>query len=325
MHASTDRFDISDHPTIGGSDCAAAYRDFLQWLAVEKRYSDKTVEAYSHDLSSFLLFMAEHLGAPPHIRELEGLKAGDFRAWLAARQRRGLAPSSTARALSTVRSFFRWLERMERGKNHAIGTIRTPKQRQSHPKPLSVPDAEALLGAVGDLDARDWTAKRDLALFTLLYGCGLRIAEALALSEGEAPKTDTLTVRGKGNKERMVPVLPVVREAIADYLAASPYSGGPHSGDCDGPLFRGVRGGRLADGSARATMRALRRYLDLPETASPHALRHSFASHLLAAGGDLRAIQELLGHASLSTTQRYTEVDAAKLLAEYTKAHPRAK
>ena len=297
-----------------------AVRDWEAWLRDERRYSPHTLDGYGRDLTAFLVFMTDHLAAPPSMAELEALKAADFRAWLARRAGQGLGRTSTARAFSVIRGFFRWCEKNGRGANHAIQTVRTPKLPQSVPKPLAADDALRAIEAVGKLATEPWIGLRDVALFTLLYGCGLRIAEALALTRGEAPKGDALTVTGKGGKQRMVPVLPAVVEAIDAYLARCPYEIG-----ADGPLFVGARGGALNPRVAQGQMQKVRGWLGLPETATPHALRHSFATHLLAGGGDLRAIQELLGHASLSTTQRYTAVDSEKLLREYRATHPRAR
>jgi integrase/recombinase XerC len=241
------------------------------------------------------------------------------------------------RGLSVVRSFFRYLARSGRVHNAAINTVRFPKVPKSVPKALSVSDAAAVVKAVGALSRRPWLAKRDIALFTLLYGAGLRIGEALALNRGDVPLPAgrstlwragpdagddgaSIVVTGKGQKQRTVPLLPVIQEAISEYLAVCPYRL-----ERAAPLFVGARGGRLNPRVVQARMEQLRAALGLPETATPHALRHSFATHLLAAGGDLRAIQELLGHASLSTTQRYTEVDAERLIKVYRNAHPRAK
>ncbi|MBP5858993.1 tyrosine recombinase XerC [Marivibrio halodurans] len=302
------------------TDIAAAHRDFLRWLSDERRASPKTVEAYGRDIRQFLSFLQVYEGEPPTLKRLSRLEPRAFRAWLAERAADGVIPASRARQLSALRTFFAWTAKTGRAECPAIQMIRSPKVPRAVPKPLSQPDAEAMIGTVGDGARQEWVAKRDVALATLLYGCGLRMAEALALSVGEAPKDDQLTVTGKGNKQRMVPVLPAVRAAIADYLAAC-----PHAAEAERPLFVGVRGGALDSGQARRVMRQAREALGLPESASAHALRHSFATHLLAAGGDLRAIQELLGHSSLSTTQRYTEVDSARLMAEYAKAHPRAK
>lgn len=302
------------------TDLRAAVMQWQSWLANERRASLHTVEAYGRDLAAFIAFLVEHLGARPNLAALEGLRPADLRAWLARRTRSGLARTSTARALSVVRSFFRFCERNGLAHSAAIGAVRTAKVPHSVPKPLTIADAKDVIATSAELSEVPWLAKRDVALFTLLYGCGLRIGEALGLKRYDAPQGDMLRVLGKGRKERVVPVLPIVRQAIADYLALCPHDPGP-----SGALFLGARGGALDPAIVQGQMRKLRVWLGLPETATPHALRHSFATHLLAAGGDLRAIQELLGHASLSTTQRYTEVEADQLIAVYERAHPRAR
>jgi integrase/recombinase XerC len=290
------------------------------WIADERRLSPNTVVAYETDLFGFFRFLTEHLGEAPSAGAVAALRPMDFRSWLARRSQEGLGRTSTARALSVVRGFFRWCERNGHFANHAIQSVRSPKLPHSVPKPLSTPDAAAVVAQIGELADVPWVGLRDIALFTLLYGCGLRISEALGLTRADAPVGEVLTVLGKGSKERMVPVLPAVREAIAAYIEACPLRLDP-----DSPLFRGVRGGRLNPAVAQRSMRTVRGWLGLPETATPHALRHSFATHLLAGGGDLRSIQELLGHASLSTTQRYTEIEDSHLLSEYRAAHPRAR
>ena len=298
----------------------SAVADWRAWLAHERRCSDHTLDAYGRDLAAFFQFMAGHLGFKPGLKDLENMAAADFRGYLAGRAAMGLARSSTARAMSTLRGFFRFIDRAGLVHNAAIGAIRTPRTPKPVPKALSVEEALEALETVAELSDDHWIGLRDKALLLLLYGCGLRIGEALALNRGQAPKGDTMVVTGKGNKQRMVPVLAVIKEAVGDYLLACPYRS---LGD-DGPLFVGARGGRLTARVAQRQMQRLRPLLGLPETATPHALRHSFATHLLAGGGDLRTIQELLGHASLSTTQRYTEVDAARLTEVYRDAHPRA-
>ncbi|MEE8548082.1 MAG: tyrosine recombinase XerC [Alphaproteobacteria bacterium] len=298
---------------------SAAITDWRNWLADEKRASPHTLAAYGRDLDQFLIFLSEHLGGPPGLADLAALRPADFRSYLARRATAGAARTSTARALSTLRGFFRRLERLDLVHNAAIDGVRTPKVPRSVPKPLSPAEAREVLEGTGELGGGPWVAKRDAALFTLLYGCGLRLGEALALDRRQAPESDSMVVTGKGNKQRMVPVLNVVREGIASYIAACPHHLRP-----DGPLFVGVRGKRLSAGVVQKRLRTLRPLLGLPETATPHALRHSFATHLLANGGDLRTIQELLGHASLSTTQRYTAVDDAKLMEVYRRSHPRA-
>lgn len=302
-----------------GTALSRAIEDWRRWLTHEKRASQHTIDAYTRDLGGFLAFVAGHLGGPPELADLENLAAADFRAWMAQRAGGGASRSSIARAMSVLRGFFRWLERNGHGANHAIRAMRSPRLPQGIPKPLTVADADLLLDSVDLLPGEPWETQRDVALFTLLYGCGLRISEALNLGRGEAPTGESLTVTGKGNKQRMLPVLPVVREAMQAYLAACPWRAGD-----DGPLFLGVRGKRLNPAVAQKRLRELRLLLGLPDSVTPHALRHSFATHLLGSGGDLRSIQELLGHASLSTTQRYTAVDSESLMAAYRAAHPRA-
>ena len=304
----------------GDAGLHSAVRDWIRWLRDERRSSPHTVDAYARDLSGFLTFIAGHLGAPPTLAALEALAARDFRAWLARRSNDGLERTSTARALSVLRGFFVWLERNDRARNHAIRTVRTPKQPHAVPKPLDEADATAAVDDIGILASKPWIADRDIAVMTLLYGCGLRISEALGLTRAQALSGDSIRVLGKGGKERMVPVLPVVRKAIEAYITSCPY---PLA--ADEALFRGARGGPLGARAIQRQMQELRGLLGLPETATPHAMRHSFATHLLAGGGDLRSIQELLGHASLSTTQRYTAVDTEKLLGDYKATHPRAR
>ena len=312
---------------IAAADLAVGVEDWRRWLKHERRASPHTLAAYGRDLASFLMFLAGHLGKPAGLVDLAALTRADFRAWLAARSASELQASSTARALSVVRNFFRFLAKHGQAGNAALSTVRTPRLPRSVPKALTADEAAETVDAGGDVDAAGapWIGKRDTAILALLYGCGLRLGEALALNRRDAPRTRgdevaSLVVMGKGRKQRTVPVLPAVAAAIADYLAACPFGG-----DADAPLFRGARGARLNPRLVQLRLQQLRARLGLPDSATPHALRHSFATHLLAGGGDLRAIQELLGHASLSTTQRYTEVDSAALLAVYDKAHPRAR
>jgi len=302
-------------------DLLDAIAQWQDWLAAERRVSPHTLAGYGLDLAAFLDFLSQHRGEVPSLAELDALTAADFRAYLAQRAAAELKRSSTARALSMLRGFFRFLDRRGLARNAALAAVRTPKLPKSVPKALSVADAGNAVSDVAVLADEEWIKRRDVALLTLLYGCGLRLSEALGLTRAEAPlKPGTLVVTGKGNKQRRVPVLPVVAEAIAAYVAACPYRLA-----AEDTLFVGVRGGPLHPRLVQGRLQELRGYLGLPESATPHALRHSFATHLLAAGGDLRAIQELLGHASLSTTQRYTAVDASSLAAVYDKAHPRAK
>ncbi len=302
------------------SDVQDALEQWRQWLAHEKNVSAHTLSAYISDVAGFLTFLTGYHGQPPSMNALGDLKAVDFRAWLAQRAGDGLIAASRARALAAVRNLFRWLDRSGRLHNTAIATLSTPKAKRPVPRPLTEKDAASLLDMAGSEPDAPWIGKRDRALFTLLYGCGLRISEALGLLRKEAPLGDTLRVRGKGNKERIMPVLAAVNEAVQAYLDACPFEPGP-----DGPLFLGARGKVLQPAIAQRQMQHLRRLMGLPETATPHALRHSFATHLLADGGDLRAIQDLLGHESLSTTQRYTDVESEHLMAVYNGAHPRAR
>lgn len=312
--------------TDPGAACAADLRDALAdwtaWLEQQKRSSPHTLAAYRSDLSAFLGFLAEHLGQRPALDDLARLRPADFRAWLTARARAGLGRRSQARALSVLRGFFRWLQREGLVENPAIGSLRAPRPPASLPRALTADEAARSLDSVAELSDDDWVGKRDLAVLMLLYGCGLRIGEALSLTAAQAPQPgqDALTVVGKGRKERSLPLLPAVSEAVQAYVSACPFPLPP-----GGPLFLGKRGGALGPRRIQEKVRELRLLLGLPEDATPHALRHSFATHLLAAGGDLRAIQELLGHASLSTTQRYTAVDSARLLGVYDAAHPRAR
>ena len=299
----------------------AAAADWLSWLAEERRASPHTVTTYRRDLVQFFAFLANHLGGPANLDDLARLRPADLRSYLARRHRDGRAASATARALAVIRSFFRHLERGDILSNPVLAAVRAPKLAHAVPKPLSIEAARTAVTAVRELsaDRPAWIGHRDVALLTLLYGTGLRIGEALGLARTDAPVGESMFVTGKGGKQRVVPLLPVIVAAIAAYLDACPYRLAP-----DGPLFVGVRGKRLQAGVVQARMRRLRGLLGLPNTATPHALRHSFATHLLADGGDLRTIQALLGHASLSTTQRYTEVDTTRLLKVYQAAHPRA-
>ena len=301
-------------------DLQNAIEDWQQWLRSERQYSDHSCKAYQRDLSAFTGFLASHLGKKIDIEALATLTTADLRAWLAARHAEGLAKTSTARSLSVVRTFYRFLRRRHGIGNGAIAAIRGPRLPVTTPRPLNEADAQAAIDMAGALPEEDWIGKRDMALVTLLYGCGLRIGEALALNGADRPQGDLIRVLGKGGKERQVPVLPVVRDALAAYEAACPYAL-----TADQPLFRGAKGKRLQPAVAQRAMRLVRTALGLPASATPHALRHSFATHLLAGGGDLRTIQELLGHASLAATQRYTAVDQTRLRAVFDAAHPRAR
>jgi integrase/recombinase XerC len=304
------------------SDTAAEVAAWLAYLANEKRMSSKTLEAYRRDVVQFLAFLTNHFGAPATLKRLQKLTPADIRAFMAARRSEGLSSRSLMRQLAGTRSFARFLERNGKGKVGALAAVRTPKLPKTLPKPLPVSAAKAIADA--DLRAGEtrekWVLARDAAVLGLLYGAGLRISEALGLTRRDlAGSPDALTVTGKGNKTRMVPLLPAVLRLIADYLALCPYAVPP-----DAPLFVGARGGPLSPRVVQFAMASLRGALGLPDSATPHALRHSFATHLLARGGDLRAIQDLLGHASLSTTQIYTAVDSERLLDVYASTHPRA-
>jgi integrase/recombinase XerC len=284
--------------------------------------SPKTLEAYRRDVQQFLAFLANHLGAAPTLARLAKLAPADVRAFMAARRSEGLSSRSLMRQLAGTRSFARFLERNGKGKVGALAAVRAPKLPKTLPKPLPASSARALADA--DLragEAREaWVLARDAAVLALLYGAGLRISEALGLKRRDIDRgPDALTITGKGNKTRMVPLLPQVLKLIQDYVSVCPYSVAPED-----PLFLGAKGGPLSPRIVQLAMASLRGALGLPDTATPHALRHSFATHLLARGGDLRSIQDLLGHASLSTTQIYTAVDAERLLDIYNSAHPRA-
>lgn len=306
------------------SDFETLQRDWLSHLGHERRLSPKTLEAYGRDLRQFCAFLAEHLGASPNLRAVAALKPADLRAFLGQRRRDGAGNRTLMRQLAALRSLARFGERDGRLSAAAFAATRGPRLGKGLPRPL---DAKAA-AAVTRADSRageerpDWVLARDAAVLSLLYGSGLRISEALGLKRSQAPAStgDALTVLGKGGKTRMVPVLPVVVETIAGYLAQCPWRLQP-----DGPLFVGVKGGPLSPRIIQLAVEGLRGSLGLPSSATPHALRHSFATHLLGRGGDLRAIQELLGHASLSTTQVYTRIDSSRLLAAYDAAHPRAR
>ncbi|HXP97750.1 MAG TPA: tyrosine recombinase XerC [Telmatospirillum sp.] len=307
-------------PFLGDASLQATVVAWRAWLTSERRASAHTLDGYGRDLASFLGFLSEHLGGTPRLADLAALKPADFRSFLAHRSAEGLGRTSMARAMSSLRSFFRYLDRNQLVHNPALKAVRAPRPPRGLPKPLATDEALETISSAADLQNEPWMAARDTALLTLLYGCGLRLGEALGLNRGNAPKGDVMMITGKGQKQRLVPLLPAVVEAVDLYLAQCPYAGSPSA-----PLFVGARGKRLNPGVVQRQMRRLRALLGLAETATPHALRHSFATHLLSGGGDLRTIQELLGHASLSTTQRYTEVDAGKLVSVYRDAHPRAR
>ena len=301
---------------------ADALAAWLEHLAHERRASPRTLEAYGEGVRRYLAFLQQHHGGPLALSDLGVIPAADVRAYLAFRRQgaRPLSPRSLSQALSAIRSFHRFLDRRLGVPNPALELVKGPRVKPSAPRPVTEDQARGLiLEAEADPDQEPWEAARDVALLTLLYGCGLRISEALSLRRKDAPLGPSLRVLGKGSKVRIAPVLPQVAEAIDAYARVLPFALEP-----DEPLFRARRGGPYPPRRAQDLMQRLRARLGLPASATPHALRHSFATHLLGAGADLRSIQELLGHASLSTTQRYTGVDAAGLLAAYSRAHPRA-
>ncbi|WP_246215740.1 tyrosine recombinase XerC [Microvirga makkahensis] len=308
----------------GAADTRREMMAWLNGLAKERRLSPKTVEAYARDLRQFLTFLTEHLGEPPSVKDVLGLKPLDIRSFLAARRMKAVGSRSLMRQLSALRSFARYLEREGHGTASAFAAIRSPKADRNLPRPLSASSAVAVTNkeARASEDRKPWILARDAAVLSLLYGAGLRISEALGLQRRDAPVNgvDSITVTGKGGKVRSVPVLPAIQRALEEYLHLCPYAIPP-----EGPLFVGARGGPLSPRIIQLAVEELRGALGLPDSATPHALRHSFATHLLARGGDLRGIQELLGHASLSTTQLYTKVDAARLMDAFNAAHPRAR
>ena len=306
-------------PVISARQALALW---LEHLAKERRASPRTVEAYAFAGGRYINFMEQHRGEALSLAAMGTLTPGEVRAWLAYLRQgdKPLSPRSLSQALSAIRTFHRFLDRRLDTPNAAIALVRGPRVRPGAPRPVSEDQARGMIAEPSlDPDREDWEASRDEAVMTLLYGCGLRISEALSLKRSDAPLPDTLRILGKGSKTRMTPVLPAVRQAVDVYLAQVPFALAP-----DEPLFRAKRGGALSPRHVQATVQKLRGRLGLPDSATPHALRHSFATHLLGAGADLRSIQELLGHASLSTTQRYTEVDAQALLSAYAKAHPHA-
>jgi len=306
-------------------DVAAEAARWLAHLSAERHLSELTREAYARDVALFLDFLAGHLGGRPNLSALSKLAPADVRAFLAGRRAGGIESRTLVRSLAAARSFARFLEREGKGKVAALAAVRAPRVAKGLPKPLSVANAKAVSDPAlrAGEERAPWVLARDAAVLALLYGSGLRISEALGLARRDVPapgKGDSLAVVGKGKKSRMVPVLPQVLELIADYARLVPFD--LAAGE---PLFRGAKGGPLSPRIVQLTMERLRGALGLADTATPHALRHSFATHLLSRGGDLRAIQELLGHASLATTQIYTAVDSSHLVAAYKAAHPRAR
>lgn len=296
-----------------------ALNGWLDHCAALNDAADHTITAYRADVAGFLSFMQQHHGDAVGLGPIARISTGDMRAWMAHERGRGVGARSLARSLSAVKTFYRWLSDREGFEPTAVLTIRSPKFTKKLPRPLEEAGARAMIDRVECQALEPWVAARDTAVVTVLYGCGLRISEALGLTSRQAPLPDVLRITGKGGKMRLVPVLPAARDAVAAYVRLC-----PHDLTDGGPLFRGVRGGALNPRAIQKVMEVSRLQLGLPATATPHAMRHSFATHLLTAGGDLRCIQELLGHASLSTTQAYTSVDAARLMEVYDAAHPRA-
>lgn len=299
-------------------DLDRLFADWRTYLKVEKNLSLHTLRAYTQDVTGFFRFLAQHHEKAISVNDLSGTALSDFRAWMSRQQMNGAGAATRARSLSGVKNFLKWMDRQGHAHTPAIGGVRTPKLPRKLPRPLEHGQAERVTTSLA-ADDDGWVGLRHKALFILLYGCGLRIDEALSLNLSDLPRDGFLRVTGKGRKQREVPILPIVVRAIADYRATCPYPETP-----DRPLFMGERGKRLNQGVVQKALRDLRGILNLPETATPHALRHSFATHLLMNGANLREIQELLGHSSLSTTQRYTEINNQELLKVYKAAHPRA-
>lgn len=305
------------HASMAQQSYGALCGAFLQHLAAERRASPYTIRNYEAALRRF----REHRGGKLDAAALQSLEARDFRAYLAARKASGVGPETLALDLAALRAFYKFLRRREGVDNDAIAAMRGPKRRQKLPRPIAVSDARKVIAAA---DSRpqpgrpspDWVLKRDAALFTLLWGAGLRLSEALSLRWSDAPFRDRVRVVGKGGKSRDVPIIDEVRDAVERYRRVTPFQ--------EGSLFHAARGGPLGPRAAQRALESVRGLLGLPASATPHALRHSFATHLLAAGADLRSVQELLGHASIAATQRYTRIEEARLLAVYEKAHPRA-
>lgn len=292
-------------------------RRWRNWLTAERRFSAHTVDAYARDLKIFFDFLSDYQRSLPTLADLQKMEIRGFRAFLSVRADKHVEKTSVAREISSLKNFFKYLAKQNIVNNSAVSIISSPRRPQTLPKALDVDQTLNLLDTSGNFAKKEWQRLRDVAVFTILYGCGLRISEALSLNRGDIDHNDFLRIKGKGNKERLVPLLPVVVEKINAYLAACPYD--IKNGE---PLFLGARGERLSPRIVQRTLEKIRAYLGLPDTLTPHALRHSFATHLLAEGTNLRTIQELLGHSSLSTTQRYTDVQIETLQKEYKQAHP---
>jgi integrase/recombinase XerC len=298
----------------------ALLQRWLVALGARRGRAPKTLEAYRRDVAGYLGFLGRHRGEGISLALLASVSQSDLRAFMAQARGRGLSAPSLARALSAIRGFHRWLAEAEGVEAPAVLAQRNPRVPRRLPRPVAVDAARDLIASTGGADPRAWVGARDAAVLTLLWGCGLRISEALSLKGRDAPLPRALRIVGKGGRERMVPVLPAAREAVERYRGLMPFAADPQA-----PLFRGIRGGALGPRTVQAAMASERMALGLPATATPHALRHAFATHLLAAGGDLRAIQTLLGHRSLSSTQIYAAVDSERLTAIHAAAHPRAR
>lgn len=311
---------MSTESAAPSEGAAALLHDWLAQLGSVRGASQRTLTAYRRDVSGYLGFLAGHWGGPAGAAALAAVSTADLRAWMAHERSRGLAARSLARALSAVKGFHVWLAEARGLPAPAVTATRGPRVKPRLPRPIAPDAAKALIANVESQTTEPWMQARDAAVTTLLYGCGLRISEALGLREGDAPLGEMLRIRGKGGRERLVPVLPVARAAVEHYRALAPFPPDPAA-----PLFRGARGGPLNPRHVQKVVAAARMQLGLPATATPHALRHSFATHLLEAGGDLRTIQELLGHATLATTQVYTGIDQARLMEVYAAAHPKAR
>ncbi|MEM1273105.1 MAG: tyrosine recombinase XerC [Pseudomonadota bacterium] len=311
--------DAQNEPLAPSPAVADLLKTWLTHLTAIDSASPRTIRAYATDLRRFFGFQTGHQGEPIGFDALRGITTRDLRAWMASERAQGVSARSLARRLSAVKSFYRWWSDREAFDATAILSIRSPKYQRRLPRPLPEVAAKQMISQIAEQDEREWVSARDTAVMTLMYGCGLRISEALGLTGAVLPMGEVLRIRGKGNKEREVPVLPTARDAVMQYAMLCPHVLRPNL-----PLFRGIRGGPLNPRQVSGVMARARAQLGLPASATPHAMRHSFATHLLNAGGDLRAIQELLGHASLSTTQAYTAIDTGRLLEIYRATHPRA-
>lgn len=305
------QFEIEE---VSATETLRMIEKFFIYLEVQKKYSVHTVTSYQNDIFYFITFIFKLKGQKVNKNILQNLTVNDFRAYLAEKFDAGHSNASNARSLSAVRSFFKFLDRNKIVENPEIGRVKTPKIGKPIPKSIDEVDIDKIIAAIGDLQKNEWENKRDLALVTLIYGCGLRISEALSLTRTDLLSSDSLILQGKGCKQRMVPVLPIIKTRVQEYLDLCPYDI-----EAKKPIFRGSKGGFYHGRSFRKLLMDLRRKLNLSETITPHAFRHSFATHLLESGGDLRVIQELLGHSSLSTTQRYTKVDKNRLINEFKK------